>query len=897
MLKIPSWRTWPDLRVTAYQDDTMFWKYYLIPDYLTVRRDPVTNKPIFLLVAYAFGDQDRAENPDLPRGGGFLVMDVELAVTRGLETIKADLQKDTNELWQQLKDMADAGGASVSGYRIRSNHKLNGKTFKTSLGVKDVLLGLGPDAPEAPPGDKAPSIIIADPTWVEGAWEISAPAMPGLVTGGRKSGQLSLLGGNVAAANLELTSAGADFMVQALVDKDAGAADITPVQVFYQMKFLARVPPVSVNATADSRSVYMSIKSVYHDYEGHGCSDDEINHSEQLMEMAVSSRLIEIKTDVGDPDTPPEIVNQIRADATKAIQQMLTDKFFDKKPAPTTPEGDPVKDWIDKGVEDVYYLKSEAQVDFSHFEYREELSSVRKWPVNPQGTMQAFLAGIPPQQLSQFVRRLDLDDPFFQTLQLKAEVFGVDWDKDPIDFVEVEFDYQGTDENGRHIVKPANAVFKKGETVFEWDPSLIGSKREYRYRSRIGYRGHPVGEWSAWESSMRNRLPVPVAPTGRVALEIYAGNIDFGTTTKAVQVNVSYADPANGVPAGGTTFQLKAESAAAQSFERWIYVPKKADVSYSSTFFLKNDQQVDVPATTVSADRVFINEPHPATRLDVRLMPVGDWSEVVQSLVSLRYADAVRDINAEGLYLLKTADEYKNWSVYTAPGGPRDFEYQVVTSFKDGSTETKDWSKLTGDQVVPVAVKAPPVLEVTVIPTLVDFAVTPVVEVTLKCADPAPGASGVKTFALTASERVTWKVPLRDAANRAFTTKVTYNTSDGRVVELPEEQAPDDMVTLSPLRIPTVGCTILPKLVDFDATPVVTVTLTYSDPAHGVSDSQAFVFTDQTEEAWKIPIADGGPKDFTVQVSYSLADGTTVTREPVTTSVNKLVIPKYLASA
>ena len=73
MLKLPEWRTFQEQRVTVYQDDTLFWKFYLVPNYVTIRKDDA-GKPVFLLIAYSFGDQDREENPDLPRGGGYMCL-------------------------------------------------------------------------------------------------------------------------------------------------------------------------------------------------------------------------------------------------------------------------------------------------------------------------------------------------------------------------------------------------------------------------------------------------------------------------------------------------------------------------------------------------------------------------------------------------------------------------------------------------------------------------------------------------------------------------------------------------------------------------------------------------------------------------------------------------------
>lgn len=886
MLKIPAWRTFPEHRVTAYQDDTMFWKYYLIPEYLTIRKD-ANGKPVFLLVEYAFGDQDREENKDLPRGGGYMVMDVEMRVDpAALDPIKQQLQDDTNELWHQLKSLAEQAGGNVQGARISSRHKLNGQDFNLSLGVHDVLLGLGPQGPAAPPGDAPPKIVLSDPTWSEGTFKVSAPQSTALVAGRLAEGPLSLVGTNVASANLDLTAAGAAFMVKTLVGEDGTGIDLTPIQVQYQMKFWARVPPVAVHASADTRAVYEAVKSIYHDYEGNGCDDDSINHSEQYMEMAVSSGLVTVKTDVGDPDTPQDVIDQIRGDAVNAIQQQLANRVLEKKPAPAAPADDKTKDFVDRDS-DVYYLKSDVTMDYSHFQYDEELTSVRKWPINPQGTLQAFLSGLSADEVKQYVRKIDLDDPFFQTLGLHVNVFGVEWGKDPVDFVEVAISMQGTDENGQHVEKATNAVFSADSKEFFWDPSLIGASREYSYKWRLGYHGHGAGEWSKPETDSTNRLTFQVATPGKVAAKFLAGNIDFANTTKSVQIEIDYADPGHGVAPDGTTLVLNG-GAADVEYERWIFVPQAKDLTYKTTFFLKNDQEITSTVVGTRDDQVLVNEPKSDNRLDVKLIPVGDWSQVTQSIVSLRYTDGVHQMNAEGTFQLKTADEFRSWAVYTAPNGTRKFQYKVITSFKDGSSDTVDWVDAEGDQPLPIAVKAPPVLEVDVIPAMLDFVVTPVVEVTLAYDDGPGGVHETETFALTKAETVSWKVPLKDPTKRDFTVAYTYNTADGRVVEVPAKTAPDDKVTVPRLPVPVVSCLMVPKLVDFTVTPVVQVDIRYGD------QTDTFLFTDDANQEWRLQIAEGASKKFELTVTYNLADGTVVKRDPVTLETPKITVPKYV---
>src|SRR4051794_18862734 len=200
MLMQPAHRYFPQFRVTAYRDDLQFWKFYLIPDYLSVRRDFQGN-PVFLLIKYAFGDQDRDEDPNLPRGGGYMVFDVEMSVREAdYKQIVIQLQKDVDDMWNQLKALAESAGQSIQGARLSSFHSLPGLSTSVSLGVGDLLLGLGPEGPGAPPGDQPPKVIISQPTWTEGTFKVSAPQSEALISHRVAEGKVSLLGNNVIAA-------------------------------------------------------------------------------------------------------------------------------------------------------------------------------------------------------------------------------------------------------------------------------------------------------------------------------------------------------------------------------------------------------------------------------------------------------------------------------------------------------------------------------------------------------------------------------------------------------------------------------------------------------------------------------------------------------------------------
>jgi hypothetical protein len=189
------------------------------------------------------------------------------------------------------------------------------------------------------------------------------------------------------------------------------------------------------------------------------------------------------------------------------------------------------------------------------------------------------------------------------------------------------------------------------------------------------------------------------------------------------------------------------------------------------------------------------------------------------------------------------------------------------------------------------------VLEVTLIPVLLDFAVTPVVEATLTYADRAHNVLESHTFALTRPDILFWRVPLQDPAVRGFTTKFTYNTADGRVIEGSPTPAPDDKVTIPKLLVPEVSCLMVARLVDFAVTPVVEVDISYTDPAHQIDTTESFIFTDTANQQWRQRTAPDGPKTFVVQITYHLATGAVVPREPATLSTPKIVIPKFLPAS
>ncbi|MEL7332247.1 MAG: hypothetical protein AAFN12_08355, partial [Cyanobacteria bacterium J06560_2] len=822
MLQVPAYEYFEDLNITAYQDDSMFWKFYCIPDYASIRRDE-NNNAVFLLVKYAFGDQDREENPDLPRGGGYMNFDVELAAAAAdMTQVRDRLQKRVDQDWQRLKDIAEAAGKSVQGARVWSKHP--GQSTR-QLTVDDVRLGLPSDVPQAPPGDAPPTVVIAPPTWTEGTFKITAPEIETLVTRSVTEGPVSLVGNNTASASLELTSAGATFMERTLVDLDGtGGTDLTPLQVLYQLKFWARIPPVRLMISANSRSLYAALKEISHDYDSHGCSEDDMTHNETNLEMAIQADLIKVRFDTGTLSLDDDFLQDLRSSGMRIVQDLIKDKLYNKQEAPVEDDADE-QNFLDS-KENVYVLKTEVNFESTTIEYDEEMTSIVEWPANPQGTLQSFFAGLSAEDMKKYVRSVDLDDDFFKTLKLSVSAFA-DWDNEPIAFVECQLRYSGRDENNLLVEKAETFTFNKEKSTDIWDPSLIKSKREYSYRWRVAFNGQEPDEFTRWTTDTTPNLNISIADPGKISIRVLAGNIDFEQTVEQVQVELSYRDAGSDVDEEATTFVL-ANGQTEQVYERYIYTEWDRPVRYRTRFFLKDGQQIEGEWEETLSQQLLINAPL-YDKLDVQLVPAGVWNNVVQSVVSLQYEDEANEYHVDSAFSLKDTSEFRTWSVVLQESSDRDFLYKVLTTFENGTFNETEWISANGDQALPVVVQEVPWLEVSLLPNLVDFEVTPVVECTLRYSDEGNSLNEIETFTFTSGELGSWSFAIADDTQRTYQHEITYHLADGGAVKKPLTTLDATSLVIPKLEVPEIHGTLLPRLIDFDTTPVVEVNINYED--------------------------------------------------------------------
>ncbi|UHD15080.1 hypothetical protein [Thiocapsa bogorovii] len=888
MLKLPAFKQYQfptGETATVFQDDAQFWRFYAIPGFPTVRLTP-DGDPVFQLIKYAFSDAAREEDPELPRGGGYMVFDSELKVSaEHRDHIIADLQSWVDAEWERMKHMPNDklrtlelgatfvdtigehwGQEGMRGTR-RASASRGSTTFLTMPGS-----GFEPPTTGAP----APQVVIGEPLWISGNVTMSAPQSTGLVQHATTERPASLIGNNVAAFNMDLTPDGATFMQKTLVGEDGGGAtDLSPIQVVYQIKMLAKLPPATMYVKFNTASIYHSVQELFHEH--HNCTDDYFT-SENLMSTAIEAGLITVKIDMGgvqDDDLEQMMMQQ----AMNMVQQLLTDRFAEK-------EREPMEEWADSDLaessNEVYRLKQVTEVDMTNFEHTMEINTTTEFEIAPQGTLAVFFHG--RTDMDKFVRQILLGDAFFNTLGLKARAFA-NWEEDEIAFVEIEIKYS----HGGQIKTQTFTFTATDNDPKEWDPSVIAGNRDYEYRWRVAFEGREPEDWSRWNKETTRNLNVSVETPGILSTEVTGVGLDFENILDAVLVHLKYEDGSNDVPESGQSILL-APDRPSGTWRLPLYAPWEKPIDYRVEYLLKTGTSIEVgwEKTDGPTQNILIKPPE-IDVLDVPLVPAGIWTDVIQSVVSLRYQDG--DYHRDAQYNFKKSDEFKKWAVILLDPNKRAFEYRILSTFLNGDTQETEWLSRDGDQALGLKVVGPPRLEVRVTGAVLDFASTPLAKVDLEYDDPE-GERDVESVSLQKPDDVKiWSIPIREGGPKRYRYQTTYFPVEGDPVEREWETTEDELIVVHRYSIPKVGAKFMPIRQDFTATPAVEVNLSYDDAQRDVHERMTLVFTDGTVQEWFVPVADDAPLGYVMTVTWYMADGATVTSSPVTLDKPAVVIP------
>ena len=852
MLAVPA-RTEID-ELTIYPDDTDFWRFYAVPSNPRVRTDE-HGDPVFLLLTYALSEQERAEHPELPGSGGYLSFDTML------EAAEASLAKAATALQAEV----DAEWA-----RRRA----------------------GTDAEKATPGvagtDAAPKVEFGTPTWTAGAVTLDAPQSELLVSARIAAGSPSLLSGNTASFNLDLTSAGADLMEHALTGE---ADEATPLQVAYDLSFWARLPDARIHMQIDSEKMhdYVHKQVASRGLDVNTCTTYDYDHSDITEESLTLSGAVVVQIDTGSGSLPDEVVSELRGYAFDTLKQVVQSTFFQPAPEQPAPPLPPpgtaapgmyrLRPWNDPVlmVKDLDKQTMSVTLDL-------EQRSVVAWQIHPRATLTGMIGG-DPQERKKYVKRIPLNDPFFADLQVAVEVF-TEWAE--IDHVEVQLEHSGTDGDGEPRHESTTFTFTEPGAQ-NWSLPLFGDAPTYRSRHRLVLRGGHVGPFTGWEESDGRRLVITLPTPGVVKADVMAGNVDFDKLVASVQVTFAYEDDEHGVPRDERTVVLT-RTTRAGAYEHQIGVPQQAPLSYKVRFDLLTGEVVeDGEWRPVAGAQVVVNQPAESV-LRVSLLPTGNgWSDVVAVMVDLKHTDPDGRVVSDTVPL-HSLQEFQTWQVYLTDRTARAYRYRWTASFTNGDLLTRDWTDNTGDPVLPITL-ARSGTDVLVVPDALDFQACPLTEVTLRSvADPA------KQTTLIFRERTpqTWHLDRSGPAVEIAWT-VTHFPVDRDPVVLAERVEHDPVVVLPAYRAAVAGelrVTILGVLVDYSRTPLIGIDLAYDDELNGVHAQQSFTLGEGDQApVWLQPTKDSRAVGFRYRITYFDKTGHPQQGEWTDSTVPRVVVP------
>ena len=861
MLKVPALTQIES--VTIFADDTLFYLFYPVASAPSIRLDE-HGKPIFLLVKYAFSDEDRLRNPSAPAGGGYLNFDIQFDVPpETLAKVRAQLQPQVDAEWQRLKN--------------------------------------GTAAEQAQPGvvgtTTPPQVAFGEPTWTGGKVSLDAPQAAELVSARVAEAQPSLLAGNIAVFSLDLTSDGATFMQKTLATPSgAGASDLTVLQVAYDLTFWARLPAAHIHIHADSQKIH---EYLHKQMEGRGvdnCTTYDFDHTDITTDTASVTGAIDVQIDTGSGSLPPSVMDELRRYSLDLVKQMIQSQFFTETPPEQQQPGDDTSDHPapPPGSSSQKYLKQTYDSATMTLDFDLQQSSVVEWPIHPQATLETFFKGMSAEQLKQFVRVIDLEDDFFKSLEVNARAF-TSFGDGVVSNVEVQVHYEGTDENGMRAEKNQTFTFTSN-TPETWKVSLIGSEREYQYRYRVGFVGQEPGAFSEWERSKSPDLNVAIPNPGRISITAQVGDVDFTNLVDNVQVQLAYSDPELGVPREDYTLILT-PTKQGDRYDRLIYQPLRHKVQYHTRFKLKSgDVREDPKWTDCNGSQILINQAF-SDILRVNLIPGGDgWDDVVQTMVDLRYKDIGNQYEVEETIPLKSRDEFKSWRVFLKNKAIQDFQYRWTASFKSGHFEQSDWQSGSGETTVPIILKRPGI-RVAILADGLDFSTCPLTEITLHYH--IGGVDEQETFVFRDKTPQVWYIDTPEGAPIDFTYQVTHSPLGRGPLALPEARETDTVVVLPQYRAPKPGklsVQVIGTQVNYADTPIVAVDLAYVDEPNNIHEIGALTLGAATPTLpWTIDVKDVNNKQFSYQLTYYKADGTALPADLKSQEIPRIIVPRLMA--
>lgn len=594
--------------------------------------------------------------------------------------------------------------------------------FQTELALDDAeraqILGLL----RARSGGAEP--VLGAPVFLDGSADLLTftPSPGGLVEAVEGSGHPSLFGDNAAAFALTLSRDGAALLWGQLRDSPS------PLAARYELSMMARLPAGKVH-------VWLKPAALREAWTALAPLDPAAARPAALTDGDIAG--------VDVLDWPPPGVpgmDQLK----EQLVRWGWDLLDQSTQGALTAAGGTEPDWAQVSEVDTVLSGRSTVV----------------WPVRPSGNLAGVDGGT--------YLEVDLSDPIFDILKVRTRC-NVDFDRNRIAGITFRLRY-GTH---RHdVLFTGNDGTDFFQAVVE--PPL---GRSYAYDAVVQFAGTSHTLQLPEVVAEGEQVLLSTGDIGWVLIDVDGSAIDWAGTD-VVEVHLTYADAARGVPAQEDTVVLRAGEPTAR-YERAIWVPVDQPWRYRAVHVLHDGRRVEPPPATHTS-RLLIVPPPFAHTLAVRLRVPGGFAGVTQQLVECEHRPAPDAVVVREIFPLTAAEPEATWTVGLLPGEPATFRYRVTTTAADGSVAATDWIDVEGSRTVKVGAQPESLLEVTVAPDLLDYAVVKLAQVSLRHTGPG-GAPATKNMFFQAGhqDHQVWTLPLEAGDRPAYSWSAQFYLTDG----------------------------------------------------------------------------------------------------------------------
>lgn len=731
-----------------HADPLQFYYYPLAP---RIARH-ADGSPAFLFVKYKT-DPDRLPAGATP-GGGMLSFDVDLGAEED------ELDEARSEIRRQL--------------RLEDTPRLAPLDYRSGR-VRLILL----DFEEPPPDDEEPARPASGEAEVEPAVRFVEKAA--------YSATPSLYGDNRAAFSVQLTAEGATLVEQTL---DMASSLIG---VVYDMRFVGLRPAYHVRLDVDWDRVMTFLEERFKaNAIWFGVDIDEITQ-ELIEDRTIRFEVIRFVAD----GTEREV--EARADeATQFVRDFIKETFFEPSVDPKEAISDRWWEQIAMGVQSFNpTFGSYTRRDFTRIDKKSlnidftEQSAVQRQIV-PQGHLQGLakvLEGLPRDQ---FIREVDLDDPFFERLQVRVttpEESAVD----KLEAVKVHLEYG--DEPRDVLLRDPRA---EETVVWSLDPSR---GLDYRYSFEIFFKPDappgPVGSLRS-ETVTTNETTLVIDPRrlyGRQQVKVQAApDIDFNRYP-AIEAELRYRDPEAALDLRHSLVLTDQGKDASWAFR--LADPRRTGFQYRTTFFRTGGEPITSDWRESADSTVLLTDPLP-NALQVTVVPAVDFERVLKLFVVLEYDDAANAHHIEQLMDFDAAGKTLVWNPRIVDPTRRDYRWRATFLYRDGTSREQPWARASESLlVVNETFQRTRVITVGAEGEPFDRARVSRVQIALSYEDLEHDVHERTEITLRSlDDRAQWSFTIHDPARDRYRYEVTIVQSDGFRRRLPAQQSADETLLI-----------------------------------------------------------------------------------------------------